>query len=102
MMTSDAATGNGKTHYIKKQLAKCSDQLTIAINEAFTPLGAITRLRSLPLYNENIGLFFNFTILPPEVSIGIVYGIDLVIFTVIVLCLLSHVLSFHNMLVLPT
>ena len=55
--------GNGKTHYIKKQLNKCSEHITIAINEAFTPLSAIIKLRSLPLHKENVGLFFNFTIL---------------------------------------
>ena len=62
--------GNGKSHYIKKQLAKCSDQLTISISEAFSPLGAITMLRFLPLYKGKIGLFFNFTLLPPDVSAG--------------------------------
>lgn len=60
--------GNGKTHYIKRQLANCAKQLTIAVNEAFSPLKAITKLRSLPLYKQNVGLFFNFTILPPGVS----------------------------------
>ena len=55
--------GNGKTHYIKKQLNNCSEQITIAINEAFTPLNTIKRLRSLPLHMKNVGLFFNFTIL---------------------------------------
>lgn len=64
--------GNGKTHYIKKQLANCSDHVTIAINEAFCPLTAIHKLRSLPLYKKDIGLFFNFTILPPGVSAAIV------------------------------
>ena len=63
--------GNGKTHYIKKQLAHCSEQITIAVNEAFSPLRAITKLRSLPLYKKNIGLFFNFTILPPGVSLAL-------------------------------
>ncbi len=60
--------GNGKTHYIKKQLANCSERITIAINEAFSPLGAIIKLRSLPLGKKNVGLFFNFTILPGGVS----------------------------------
>ena len=61
-------TGNGKTHYIRKQLAGCSEHVTIAINEVFSPLSAIIKLRSLSLYKENVGLFFNFTILPPGVS----------------------------------
>ena len=60
--------GNGKTHYIQKQLANCSEHITIAVNEAFSPLRAISKLRSLPLYASNVGLFFNFTILPPGVS----------------------------------
>ena len=60
--------GNGKTHYIRKQLASCSEHVTIAVNEVFSPLSAIIKLRSLSLYKENVGLFFNFTILPPGVS----------------------------------
>lgn len=60
-------TGNGKTHYIRKQLASCSEHVTIAVNEVFSPLSAIIKLRSLSLYKENVGLFFNFTILPPGV-----------------------------------
>lgn len=59
--------GSGKTHYIKRKLKKCSEHITIAINEAFTPLSAISKLRSLPLYTTNIGLHFNFTILPTGV-----------------------------------
>ena len=62
-------TGNGKTHYIKEQLAaRCAQHITIVVNEAFSPLKAITKLRSLPLYEKNTGLFFNFTIHPPGVS----------------------------------
>ena len=64
--------GNGKTHYIKKRLEECAEQITIAVNEGFTPLKAINKLRSLPLYKINVGLFFNFTLLPPGVSIAIV------------------------------
>jgi hypothetical protein len=60
-------SGNGKTHYIKKQLAKCADQLVVVVNEGFSPLGAITKLRSLP-HEKGMGIFFNFTILPPGVS----------------------------------
>ncbi len=60
--------GNGKTHYIKQQLRNCTECITIALNEAFSPLSAITKLRSLPLYRKDVGLFFNFTILPPGVS----------------------------------
>ena len=61
--------GDGKTHYIKKQLALCSVHKTIALNEAFTLSNAISKLRSIPLYLNNVGLFFNFTILPPGVSV---------------------------------
>ena len=60
--------GDGKTHYIKKQLSLCSVQKTIAVNEAFTLSSAISKLRSLPLYHNGVGLFFNITILPPDVS----------------------------------
>lgn len=62
------AVGNGKTHYIKNNLAGCDEQLTIAMNEGFTPLLAINKLRSLSPFKKHIGLFFNFTILPPGVS----------------------------------
>ena len=67
-MWLSCGAGNGKTHYIKKQLSHCSEQITIAVNEAFSPLTAITKLRSLTLYQSNVGIFFNFTILPPGVS----------------------------------
>lgn len=60
--------GNGKTHYIKKKLASCVEQVNIAVNEGFTPLRAINKLRSLSPFEKNVGLFFNFTILPPDVS----------------------------------
>ena len=62
--------GNGKTHYIKKQLAKCSQEITIAVNEGFSTLKAITKLRHSLLYKKNVGIFFNFTILPPGVSVS--------------------------------
>ncbi len=61
-------SGDGKTHYIQKQLAQCPSHQTIAINEAFSPSKAIAKLRSLPLCQKNVGIFFNFTILPPGVS----------------------------------
>ena len=69
MITYDGIyIGDGKTHYIKEQLSLCSVHKNIALNEAFTPRNAIFKLRSLPLYLENVGLFFNFTLLPPGVS----------------------------------
>ena len=75
--------GDGKSHYIKKQLAVCPSYKTIAINEAFTPNKAISKLRSLPLYQKKVGIFFNFTILPPGVS-GMVDHITLVLWGVVV------------------
>ena len=57
--------GDGKTHYIKSQLASSQASLTIAVNEAFTPLSAIKKLRSLPLTLKDCAIFFNFTMLPP-------------------------------------
>ena len=44
------------------------DSVIIAVNEAFTPLKAISKLRSLPLEKKECGIFFNFTMLPPGVS----------------------------------
>ena len=61
-------TGIGKTHYIRQQLKSCEEVLTIAINEVFSPVQVIKKLRSLSWCKRNIGLFFNFTIVPPGVS----------------------------------
>lgn len=59
--------GDGKTHYIKKQLCRNSNALTIAVNEAFTPLKAIKKLQFFPMNTSNCGIFINFTMLPPGV-----------------------------------
>ena len=59
--------GDGKTHYIKQQLSHSIASLTIAVNEAFTPLNAISKLRTLPHNQKNCAIFFNFTMLPPGV-----------------------------------
>ena len=64
--------GIGKSHYIRQQLSDCNEVLTIAVNEVFSPLYAINKLRSLSLHKENVGLFFNFTIFPPKVSYMII------------------------------
>ena len=64
---SPVNAGDGKTHYIKEQLATSPAQLTIAVNEAFTPLKAISKLRSLPINQGRASIFFNFTMLPPGV-----------------------------------
>ena len=63
-----STSGDGKTHYIQQQLACSPASLTIAVNEAFTPLNAISKLRTLPLNQKNCAIFFNFTMLPPGVS----------------------------------
>ena len=61
-------SGDGKTHYIQQQLACSPASLTVSVNEAFTPLKAISKLRTLPLNQKNCAIFFNFTMLPPGVS----------------------------------
>ena len=63
--------GDGKTYYIQQQLAHSPASLTVTVNEAFTPLKAISKLRTLPLDQKNCTTFFNFTMLPPGVR---VYG----------------------------
>ena len=63
-----ASAGDGKTHYIKQQLRRSSHSLTIAVNEAFTPLSAIKKLRTLPPSQRDCAVFLNFTMLPPGVS----------------------------------
>ena len=60
-------TGDGKTHYIKRQLSQSPGPLTIAVNETFTLLSAIRKLKSLPLVKD-CAIFFNFTILPYQVE----------------------------------
>lgn len=60
--------GSGKTHYIKKNLLKCSESITITINESFSALKAIDKLSTLSTTKQNVGLFFNIT-LPPKVSL---------------------------------
>ena len=60
--------GDGKTHYIKEQMKLSSHSLTIAVNEAFTPLNAIKKLRRLSPSQKDCAIFLNFTMLPPGVS----------------------------------
>ena len=60
--------GDGKTHYIKRQLHKDQPSLVITVNESFSPLNAILKLRKLPR-NKTCNIFFNFTIVPSIVSI---------------------------------
>ena len=67
--------GDGKTHYIKEQMKLSSHSLTIAVNEAFTPLNAIKKLRSLSPSLRDCAIFLNFTMLPPGVSCLVCIGI---------------------------
>ena len=55
--------GDGKTHYIKGQLSRSPLCCIIAVNEAFTPLSAIRKLRHLPSEQPDCAIFFNFTLL---------------------------------------
>ena len=59
--------GDGKTHYIKSQLKQIDEHVVIAVNEAFTPVRAISKLCSLSLKNPGCAIYFNFTMLPTEV-----------------------------------
>ena len=66
-------SGDGKSHYIRNKLQMCSFQVAIPVNESFSPLSVITRLRLLPLNtevseSEVYGIFFNFTMCYPKVS----------------------------------
>ena len=63
--------GDGKSHYIKKELRKLDHTLIIAVNEAFSVLNTISKLRMLPL-DQYCGIYFNFTVVPPpEVSLSL-------------------------------
>ena len=53
-------------------------QVTIAINEAFTSVSAIERLRTLPRDARNCAIFFNFTVFPPTVSVQIIVASTIV------------------------
>jgi len=59
------STGDGKTHYINKYIEEHDDPyLVVAVNESFTPLNAISKLRNLQ-QNCRCIIFFNFTVVPP-------------------------------------
>lgn len=47
-------------------MAMCPDRLTIAVNEAFTPLSAINKLNQLQGNTSGCAVFFNFTMSPYE------------------------------------
>ena len=59
--------GDGKTHYIKKQL--CDPYLIIAVNESFTVLSAVSKLRTLPP-DQKCSIFFNFSIAPGSMEVS--------------------------------
>ena len=62
-------SGDGKTHYIQRKMkSSLGRQLTIAINESFSPVSVIQQLRSLPMESSHNVLYFSFTLLPPSVS----------------------------------
>ncbi len=61
--------GDGKTHYIKKKLKEAASSVTIAVNEAFSVASAIKKLQSIPMDSPDCAVFFNFTLIPPEVCI---------------------------------
>ena len=65
--TNCIALGDGKTHYIKKELAKGWHDLTMAlsINECFDPVEIIRLLRNVPLEQRNLALFLNFSLPKP-------------------------------------
>ena len=74
-------SGDGKTFYIKEQLKKAPESLTIAINEAFSVANAVRRLQSLSTNVKGCALYFNFTLLPPGVCMfAILYLCSCVIF----------------------
>ena len=60
-------SGDGKTHYIRKQLNAHKQSLTVIINESFSPYNTIVQLRQLPFERSN-AIYFSFTMLPPSVS----------------------------------
>ena len=69
-----AYAGNGKTYCIMKQLLKYKKYAVIAINEAFTPLLAINKLRALQPSAQNCCVYFNVTLLP-QVRITQTYSV---------------------------
>jgi len=68
--------GDGKTFYIKEQLKKAPKSLTIAINEAFSVANAVRKLQSLSTNVKHCALYFNFTLLPPGVSMLLTVTFD--------------------------
>ena len=67
-MKNYLSLGDGKTHYILKQMDRVpqNSRVIISIDESFTEQQAIGKLRELTYAPENV-IFFNFTMLPPNV-----------------------------------
>lgn len=63
--------GDGKTHFIKKEMKEANCHLTIAINEAFSLSRAIEKLKSIPFSSENVAIHFNFMLLPTKVKVAV-------------------------------
>jgi hypothetical protein len=63
--------GDGKSHFIQKEMKKMDvkKSIVITVNELFSPLTAINKLKSLALHGKSI-IHFNFTFLPPRNSDG--------------------------------
>ena len=62
--------GDGKTHYILNLMQRnpAHKNVIISIDESFTVRHAINKLRDLDYAAESV-IFFNFTLLPPNVRI---------------------------------
>ena len=54
-------------------MEECKSHTTIVINEAFSLVNAICKLQSLPHDEQQCGVFFNFTMVPPGVCPTAVY-----------------------------
>ena len=57
--------GDGKTHFVQKQMMNLEMLSTVTIDESFTALEAICVLRKLyecGQHKKNVGIFFNITL----------------------------------------
>ena len=59
--------GDGKSHYIKKQMESVQGgKCTIAVHEAFSIAGAISKLRKMTVQQQSNCVYFNVTVSPPS------------------------------------